>query len=114
MNSKEGVSAFLRQLLICFLLMIGGSFAIFQETGAVEFGIRKLTDTITRRPRLEVLLVPTLDGDAIEDFGIRVAEAWRSLWSLSLALACWPRSGKSNRLHTSWLPWLESPLPRWA
>ena len=26
-------------LLICFLLMIGGSFAIFQETGAVEFGI---------------------------------------------------------------------------
>ena len=27
-------------LLICFLLMIGGSFAIFQETGAVEFGIR--------------------------------------------------------------------------
>ena len=25
-------------LLICFLLMIGGSFAIFQETGAVEFG----------------------------------------------------------------------------
>ena len=30
-------------LLICFLLMIGGSFAIFQETGAVEFGIRRLT-----------------------------------------------------------------------
>jgi hypothetical protein len=30
-------------LLICFLLMIGGSFAIFQETGAVDFGIRRLT-----------------------------------------------------------------------
>ena len=27
-------------LLICFLLVIGGSFGIFQETGAVEFGIR--------------------------------------------------------------------------
>lgn len=47
-------------LLICFLLMIGGSFAIFQETGAVEFGIRRLTDTIARRPHLEGLLIPTL------------------------------------------------------
>jgi len=47
-------------LLICFLLMIGGSFAIFQETGAVEVGIRRLTDTITRRPRLEGLLIPVL------------------------------------------------------
>jgi uncharacterized ion transporter superfamily protein YfcC len=47
-------------LLICFLLMIGGSFAIFQETGAVEFGIRKLTASITRRPYLEGLLIPAL------------------------------------------------------
>jgi uncharacterized ion transporter superfamily protein YfcC len=47
-------------LLICFLLMIGGSFAIFQETGAVEFGIRKITDVLTKRPRLEVLLIPSL------------------------------------------------------
>jgi uncharacterized ion transporter superfamily protein YfcC len=47
-------------LLICFLLMIGGSFAIFQETGAVDFGIRRLTDAITRRPHLEGLLIPTL------------------------------------------------------
>jgi uncharacterized ion transporter superfamily protein YfcC len=47
-------------LLICFLLMIGGSFAIFQETGAVEFGIRRITDTLTRRPRLEVLLIPVM------------------------------------------------------
>jgi uncharacterized ion transporter superfamily protein YfcC len=47
-------------LLICFLLMIGGSFAIFQETGAVEFGIRRLTDTITRRPYLEGFLIPVL------------------------------------------------------
>ena len=47
-------------LLICFLLMIGGSFAIFQETGAVEFGIRRLTDAISRRPSLEGLLIPAL------------------------------------------------------
>ena len=47
-------------LLICFLLVIGGSFAIFQETGAVEFGIRRLTDGLTRRPHLEGLLIPTL------------------------------------------------------
>jgi uncharacterized ion transporter superfamily protein YfcC len=47
-------------LLICFLLMIGGSFAIFQETGAVEFGIRRLTDAISRRPHLEGMLIPSL------------------------------------------------------
>jgi uncharacterized ion transporter superfamily protein YfcC len=47
-------------LLICFLLVIGGSFAIFQETGAVEFGIRRLTDAISRRPSLEGLLIPAL------------------------------------------------------
>jgi uncharacterized ion transporter superfamily protein YfcC len=47
-------------LLICFLLMIGGSFAIFQETGAVDFGIRRITDAITRRPRFEGLLIPIL------------------------------------------------------
>jgi uncharacterized ion transporter superfamily protein YfcC len=47
-------------LLICFLLVIGGSFAIFQETGAVEFGIKRLTDTISRRPHLEGFLIPLL------------------------------------------------------
>jgi uncharacterized ion transporter superfamily protein YfcC len=47
-------------LLICFLLVIGGSFAIFQETGAVEFGIRRLTDAISRRPYLEWMLIPVL------------------------------------------------------
>jgi uncharacterized ion transporter superfamily protein YfcC len=47
-------------LLICFLLMIGGSFAIFQETGAVEFGIRRLTHAISRRPYLDGMLIPAL------------------------------------------------------
>ena len=47
-------------LLICFLLVIGGTFAVFQETGAVEFGIRSLTDALARRPALEGLLIPAL------------------------------------------------------
>jgi uncharacterized ion transporter superfamily protein YfcC len=47
-------------LLICFLLVIGGSFGIFQETGAVEFGIGQLTGAIARRPHLEGLLIPAL------------------------------------------------------
>ena len=40
--------------------MIGGSFAIFQETGAVEFGIRALTGALAKRPHLEGLLIPSL------------------------------------------------------
>jgi uncharacterized ion transporter superfamily protein YfcC len=47
-------------LLIAFLLMIGGSFAIFQETGAVDFGIRRLTAALSARPRLEGLVIPVL------------------------------------------------------
>jgi uncharacterized ion transporter superfamily protein YfcC len=47
-------------LLICFLLMIGGSFAIFQETGAIESGIKRLTGAISRRPYLEWLIIPVL------------------------------------------------------
>ena len=39
-------------LLICFLLVIGGTFAVFQETGAVESGICGLTDVLARRPAL--------------------------------------------------------------
>ncbi len=47
-------------LLICFLLVIGGAFGVFQETGAVEFGIRRLTASITKRPYLEHLLIPVM------------------------------------------------------
>ena len=47
-------------LLICFLLVIGGSFGVFQETGAVEFGITRLTQAIVRRPHLEGFLIPAL------------------------------------------------------
>lgn len=47
-------------LLIAFLLVIGGAFNVLNETGAVEFGIKKLTKAISARPTLEFLLIPVL------------------------------------------------------
>lgn len=46
--------------LISFLLIIGGSFAIFQETGAVEQGIKRLMVHVRRHPALETLFIPVL------------------------------------------------------
>jgi len=46
--------------LISFLLIIGGSFAVFQETGAVEQGIKRLTTHMQRHPTLESLFIPVL------------------------------------------------------
>ena len=46
--------------LISFLLIIGGSFGIFQETGAVEQGIKRLTVHVRRHPLLETLFIPVL------------------------------------------------------
>jgi uncharacterized ion transporter superfamily protein YfcC len=46
--------------LISFLLIIGGSFGIFQETGAVEQGIKRLTVHVRRHPVLEMLFIPVL------------------------------------------------------
>ncbi|MBP1625855.1 MAG: putative rane protein [Holophagaceae bacterium] len=46
--------------LISFLFIIGGSFAIFQETGAVEFGIRRLVLSLSGHPTLEWLFIPVL------------------------------------------------------
>jgi uncharacterized ion transporter superfamily protein YfcC len=46
--------------LISFLLIIGGSFGIFQETGAVEQGIKRLTVHMRQRPMLEKLFIPVL------------------------------------------------------
>lgn len=46
--------------LISFLLIIGGSFGIFQETGAVEQGIKRLTVHVRRHPLLEALFIPVL------------------------------------------------------
>lgn len=47
-------------LLIAFLLVIGGAFNVLNDTGAVEFGIKKLTKAIAARPTLEFLLIPVL------------------------------------------------------
>ncbi len=46
--------------LIAFLLIIGGSFAVFQETGAVEQGIKRLMVHVRRHPVLEMLFIPVL------------------------------------------------------
>ena len=46
--------------LISFLFIIGGSFGIFQETGAVEQGIKRLTVHVRRHPLLEALFIPVL------------------------------------------------------
>ncbi len=46
--------------LISFLFIIGGSFGIFQETGAVEQGIKRLTVHVRRHPFLELLFIPVL------------------------------------------------------
>lgn len=46
--------------LIAFLFIIGGAFGIFQETGAVEQGIRRLTVHVRRHRTLEVLFIPVL------------------------------------------------------
>jgi len=40
--------------------VIGGAFNVLNETGAVEFGIKRLTRTIATRPTLEFLLIPAL------------------------------------------------------
>lgn len=47
-------------MIIGFLLLIGGAFQAIQETGIIEFGIRRVTATLTSRPFLEKLLIPVL------------------------------------------------------
>ena len=46
--------------LIAFLFIIGGSFGIFQETGAVEQGIRRLTARVRQHRILELAFIPVL------------------------------------------------------
>jgi len=47
-------------LIIGFLLVIGGAFSVIQATGAIEFGIRRITAALTTRPVLEKLTIPVL------------------------------------------------------
>lgn len=46
--------------IIAFLLLIGGAFSVIQDTGTFHFAIRRLTATLTARPRLERLLIPVM------------------------------------------------------
>lgn len=46
--------------IIAFLLLIGGAFQVIQETGIVEFAIRRSTAALTSRPFLEHLLIPVM------------------------------------------------------
>jgi len=62
-------------LLICFLLMIGGSFAIFQETGAVEFGIRRADRRHHEASAPRGPADPDADGDFLtRRIGFRMSE----------------------------------------
>ena len=47
-------------LIIAFLFVIGGAFNVVQETGIIEFAIRRVTAALTARPKLEKLLIPVL------------------------------------------------------
>ncbi len=47
-------------LIIVFLFIIGGAFAVIAETGAIDQAIRRLTVAFARRPRLRPFVVPAL------------------------------------------------------
>jgi uncharacterized ion transporter superfamily protein YfcC len=47
-------------LIITFLLVIGGSFNVIQETGTMHFAIGRVTAALTKRPALEKLMIPVL------------------------------------------------------
>lgn len=47
-------------LIIAFLVMIGGAFAVIQTTGIVEFSVRRITANLVSRPSLEKFLIPVL------------------------------------------------------
>ncbi len=46
--------------IIAFLLLIGGAFQVIQETGIVEFAIRRTTAALASKPFLEILVIPAM------------------------------------------------------
>jgi uncharacterized ion transporter superfamily protein YfcC len=46
--------------IIAFLLLIGGTFAVVQATGTIDFSIRRITAALVTRPTLERFLIPLL------------------------------------------------------
>lgn len=49
---KEGV------LIIAFLFVIGGAFAVIQQTGTIDMAIKKMTQTFSQHPRYQKLIIP--------------------------------------------------------
>jgi len=47
-------------LIIAFLFIIGGAFAVIQETGTIDIAIRRLAAAFARRPALRGLVIPVL------------------------------------------------------
>ena len=47
-------------LIIAFLMLIGGSFNVIQETGTIHFAIKRVTAALRAKPVLEKLLIPVL------------------------------------------------------
>ena len=47
-------------LIIVFLLLIGGAFAVINESGAINLAIMKMTTAFSRHPRLHKFIIPSL------------------------------------------------------
>ncbi|MCK4762392.1 MAG: YfcC family protein [Candidatus Aminicenantes bacterium] len=47
-------------LIIAFLFIIGGAFAVIQATGTIDMAIKKLTGAFSSRPKLQKLIIPVL------------------------------------------------------
>ena len=47
-------------LIIAFLFIIGGAFAVIQETGTIDLAIRRLAAAFSRRPALRGWVIPVL------------------------------------------------------
>ena len=49
---EEGV------LIIAFLFVIGGAFAVIQKTGTIEMAIKKIAQAFARRPKYQKFIIP--------------------------------------------------------
>ncbi|MCK5056607.1 MAG: YfcC family protein, partial [Candidatus Aminicenantes bacterium] len=47
-------------LIIAFLFIIGGAFAVIQATGTIDMAIKKMADAFSRRPKLRKWIIPAL------------------------------------------------------
>ncbi|MEW6366924.1 MAG: hypothetical protein AB1714_20035 [Acidobacteriota bacterium] len=47
-------------LIIVFCFIIGGAFAVIQETGAIDLAIRRMANSFSRHPSAHKLLIPAL------------------------------------------------------